>query len=225
MLKEGYWYVLPLGLIAVGCLALGLWMAAGFFLLLALFVLNFFRDPERPLPDDPDAMVSPADGRVVQIAEERIAGRDVRRVSIFMSPLDVHVNRSPFGGRIAEVVYRKGRFGVASAARASAENEQNIFTIESAAGTILVRQVAGLLARRIVFWKQVGDRVERGERVGLIKFGSRVDVLLDCGIDLRVKVGQHVRAGSSVLALAGTGQNTGEHGSADSAQAVGRLQR
>ena len=224
MLKEGYWYGLPPALIAAGSFALGLWIAAGFFLLLTLFVLNFFRNPERSLPADPDTMVSPADGRVVQITEERLAGRDVRRVSIFMSPLDVHVNRSPFGGRIAAVAYHKGRFGVASSDRASVENEQNIFTIETVAGTIQVRQVAGLLARRIVFWKQVGDEVERGERVGLIKFGSRVDILLDRTIELRVKVGDRVRAGSSVLALAGPRRRTGLS-SADAVRTVGRLPR
>jgi phosphatidylserine decarboxylase len=206
MVKEGYWYGLPLALIAAGLFALGLRTAGGLFLLLTLFVLNFFRDPERSLPTDPNAIVSPADGRVVQIAEENLAGRKVRRISIFMSPFDVHVNRSPSAGTIREVVYRKGRFHMATSERASTENEQNIFTLESDAGTILVRQVAGLLARRIVFWKQVGDRVERGERVGLIKFGSRVDVLVDPAIELRVKIGDRVQAGSSILAVAGTRQ-------------------
>lgn len=225
MVKEGYWYGLPLALITAGSFALGLWTAAGFFLLLTLFVLNFFRDPERSLPADPNAMVSPADGRVVQIAEENLPGRTARRISIFMSPFDVHVNRSPFAGTIREVVYRKGRFHMATADRASAENEQNIFTLDSDAGTILVRQVAGLLARRIVFWKQVGDRVERGERVGLIKFGSRVDVLVDPAIELRVKIGDRVRAGSSVLAVAGTRQKTAGEGRLDNRQAVGRLLR
>src|SRR5215472_7089825 len=202
MVKEGYWYGLPLALIAGGALALGLYQAAVLFLILTLFILNFFRDPERTPPADPSAVISPADGRVVQIAEESLAGRPVRRISIFMSPVDVHVNRAPVSGTVSEVVYQKGRFGIASSESASAENEQNIFTLESAAGPVVVRQIAGLLARRIVFWRRVGDRLGRGERVGLIKFGSRVDVLLGVGVDLRVKTGDRVRAGSTVLAVA-----------------------
>jgi phosphatidylserine decarboxylase len=202
MVKEGYWYGLPLALIAGGALALKLYPAAVLFLILTFFILNFFRDPERTPPADPSAIISPADGRVVQIAEETFAGRPVRRVSIFMSPVDVHVNRAPVSGTVSEIEYQKGRFGIASSERASAENEQNVFTLESAAGPVVVRQIAGLLARRIVFWKRVGDHLQRGERLGLIKFGSRVDVLLEVGVDLRVKTGDHVRAGSTVLAVA-----------------------
>ena len=202
MVREGYWYGLPLALIAGGALALGLYPAAILFLVLTLFILNFFRDPDRTPPTDPCAIVSPADGRVVQIGEDSFAGRPVRRISIFMSPVDVHVNRSPVAGTVSEVTYQKGRFGIASSERASTENEQNTFTLESAAGPVVVRQIAGLLARRIVFWKRVGDHLGRGERVGLIKFGSRVDVLLDPTLELRVKIGDHVRAGSAVLAVA-----------------------
>jgi phosphatidylserine decarboxylase len=202
MVREGYWYGLPLALIAGGALYLHLYPAAVLFLILTLFILNFFRDPDRTPPADASVIVSPADGRVVQIAEESFAGRPVRRISIFMSPVDVHVNRSPVAGTVGDVAYRKGRFGIASSERASAENEQNVFTLESAAGPVVVRQIAGLLARRIVFWKRVGDPLKRGERIGLIKFGSRVDVLLDPALELRVKVGDHVRAGSAALAVA-----------------------
>jgi len=202
MVKEGYWYGLPLALTAGGALYLHVYKASVLFLILTLFVLNFFRDPERTSPSDPCVIVSPADGRVVQVAEESFEGRSLRRVSIFMSPVDVHVNRSPVAGTVRDVVYQKGRFGIASSERASAENEQNVFTLESAAGLVVVRQIAGLLARRIVFWKRVGDPLERGERVGLIKFGSRVDVLLDPTLELRVRVGDRVRAGSAVLAVA-----------------------
>jgi phosphatidylserine decarboxylase len=202
MVKEGYCYGLPLALIAGGALALGLYLPAVLFLVLTLFILNFFRDPERTPPADPSAIISPADGRVVQIVEETFDGRTIRRISIFMSPVDVHVNRAPVSGTVRDVVYQKGRFGIASSDRASAENEQNIFTLESTAGPVVVRQIAGLLARRIVFWKRVGDRLERGERVGLIKFGSRVDVLLEVAVDLWVKSGDRVRAGSTVLAVA-----------------------
>ncbi|HEY6293383.1 MAG TPA: phosphatidylserine decarboxylase [Terriglobia bacterium] len=202
MVKEGYWYGLPLALIASGALLLGLYGAAALFLILALFVLNFFRDPERALPADPAAIVSPADGRVVQITGETFSGRPMLRISIFMSPLDVHVNRSPATGTLREVAYHKGRFHVASQERASVDNEQNVFTLDTSAGPIVVKQIAGLVARRIVFWKRTGDRLERGERVGLIKFGSRVDVLLDPAIELCVKTGDRVRAGTTILALA-----------------------
>jgi phosphatidylserine decarboxylase len=172
------------------------------FLVLAIFVLNFFRDPERAIPADPQAIISPADGHIVQIQEEDFAGQPQRRISIFMSPLDVHVNRAPIAGTLRDVTYRKGAFHVASKARASVENEQNVFTIEGDQGTVVVSQIAGALARRIVFWKKVGDQLGRGERVGMIKFGSRVDVLLDSQIELRVKVGDYVRAGSSILGTA-----------------------
>ena len=201
MVKEGYWYGLPLALVAIGCAAIGMDGAAAVFAILTVLVLNFFRDPERTIPSDPAAIVSPADGRVVEIAEETHAGRPVRRISIFMSPLDVHVNRSPAAGQLTGIVYRKGRFLLASGPRASVENEQNVFTVETDAGPIVVKQIAGLVARRIVFWKRIGERLGRGERVGLIKFGSRVDVLLDPTIELKVQLGNRVHAGSTVLAL------------------------
>jgi phosphatidylserine decarboxylase len=201
MVKEGYWYGLPLALIAAGCLYLDLKGPAAVFLLLCLFILNFFRDPERRVPSEADALVSPADGRVVEIAEEYFGGRPVRRISIFMSPLDVHVNRSPIDGVIQSVEYRAGRFHVASRPEASVENEYNVFTVDGEQGRVVVKQIAGLLARRIVFWKRTGDRLARGERVGLIKFGSRVDVLVEPEVKLRVKRGDRVRAGSSILGV------------------------
>jgi len=202
MVKEGYWYGLPLVVAAIGCAVLRLDWAALVFLIFAALVLNFFRDPERTIPSDPAAIVSPADGRVVEIVEETHAGRPVRRLSIFMSPLDVHVNRSPAAGKLREITYQRGRFLVASGSRASIENEQNVFTIDTQAGPIVVKQIAGLVARRIVFWKRLGARLGRGERVGLIKFGSRVDVLLDPSIELSVRPGDRVHAGSSILAMA-----------------------
>ena len=208
MVKEGYWYGLPLVLIAGGLM--GFWLRdrsasllilSCLFFLLAILILNFFRDPERLIPADPDFIVSPADGRVVQVVEEAYQGRPARRVSIFMSPLDVHVNRSPIAGEIQEVTYRKGAFRVASTDQASMENEQNVFRIRGIQGEVVVKQIAGILARRIVFWKRAGDFLERGERVGLIKFGSRVDVVLDPGVELRVKVGDRVQAGSTILGI------------------------
>ncbi len=199
MVKEGYWYGLPLVLITGGLLGLKVYWLGAFFLVLALLVLNFFRDPERPVPTGPGILISPADGRVVQIAEEEYGGRPVKRVSIFMSPLDVHVNRSPIPGTITDITYKKGAFHVASLEKASIENEQNVFTVVGDEGTVVVKQIAGLLARRIVFWKSLGDAVQRGQRVGLIKFGSRVDVLVEPGVEIRVKVGDHIHAGSDIL--------------------------
>ena len=201
MVKEGYWYGLPLLAASGGLLGLRVYIPSAVFLILALLVLNFFRDPDRKIPTDAHTIVSPADGRVVQIAHETFEGRPFQRLSIFMSPLDVHVNRSPIAGTIGQVSYQKGKFRIASQDLASVENEQNVFTVEGPEGTVIVKQIAGLLARRIVFWKRPGDTLERGERVGLIKFGSRVDVLVEPAVELRVKVGDHARAGSSILGI------------------------
>lgn len=206
MVKEGYWYGLPLLVAAGGLMGLRMYLAGAAFLILTLLVLNFFRDPDRNIPSDPAALVSPADGRVVEIAEETFDGRAVRRISIFMSPLDVHVNRSPIAGTIGKVSYQKGRFRAAFGSLASIENEQNVFTVEGRQGAVVVKQIAGLLARRIVFWRRPGDSLERGERVGLIKFGSRVDVLVEPQVESRVKVGDRVRAGSSILGFSRSGR-------------------
>jgi len=199
MVKEGYGYGLPLLLAAAGLLALHLYLPSTVFLILAALVLNFFRDPDRDVPQTPGLIVSPADGKIVQVVDETHEGRPVRRLSIFMSPLDVHVNRAPIAGVIESVSYRKGTFGIAAKDEASIENEQNVFTLAGEQGKVIVKQIAGAVARRIVFWKRVGDRLARGERVGLIKFGSRVDVLFEPGIELQVKVGDRVRAGSTIL--------------------------
>ena len=204
MVKYGYWYGLPLVLVAGGLIGFKLYIAGALFLILAFLVLNFFRDPERRIPQAPEAVVSPADGRIVQIVDEDAEGRPVRRVSVFMSPLDVHVNRAPIAGTIKEVRYEKGWFGIASRPEASVKNEQNIFTLEGPQGTVVVKQIAGVLARRIVFWKAPGDVVKRGERVGLIKFGSRVDLALPPRTKVLVKVGDHVRAGSTIIAVTQT---------------------
>ena len=215
MLAEGYWYGLPLVLIAGGLLgfwfrepSLFLLVGAISFLALAVLVLNFFRDPERLIPTHARAIVSPADGRIVQIVEESFEGRPVCRVSIFMSPLDVHVNRAPIAGVVKDVSYRKGAFRMAAEEVASVENEQHVFTVEGEQGRIAIKQIAGILARRIVFWKRPGDFLARGERVGLIKFGSRVDVLMEPEVALSIKVGDHVRAGSSVLGTSHTESQT-----------------
>jgi phosphatidylserine decarboxylase len=163
---------------------------------LALFCLYFFRDPERAVPEGAVA-VAPADGRVVSV-KAGDAGRT--RVSIFLNIFDVHVNRTPIAGRIAGVEYQPGRFLVASRDGASTDNEQNIVTVEGDGTRVVFKQIAGLIARRIVFWKKTGDVVYAGERIGLIKFGSRVDVFFGPEWDVTVNVRQRVSAGSSVIA-------------------------
>jgi phosphatidylserine decarboxylase len=163
--------------------------------LLAAFCLYFFRDPERAIPAG-EVVVSPADGKVLGV---RAGSGGLTRVSVFMNIFDVHVNRAPIGGRIAQVSYKKGRFLVASNERASTENEQNLVVVEGGGSRVAFKQIAGLIARRIVCYKKAGDEVARGERVGLIKFGSRVDVWLGPEWSIEVREGDRVKAGSSVL--------------------------
>ena len=196
MVVDGIYYGLAFGAAAgaVGWLAGPLYAVP--LILVAVFCLYFFRDPDREIPAGPVA-VSPADGKVVAVRPE---SPGLTRISVFLNIFDVHVNRSPVAGTIKEVFYKKGRFLVASREQASAVNEQNLVVIEGDGTEVAFRQIAGLIARRIVFHKQPGDRVETGERVGLIKFGSRVDVLLGPEWDIQVRVGMRVRAGSSVLA-------------------------
>lgn len=164
--------------------------------LLALFCLYFFRDPNREIPPGSVA-VSPADGKVVDI---RAHGSECARISIFLNIFDVHVNRAPIAGRIAQIEYNKGRFLVASREIASSENERNTVTIAGEGTDVKFAQIAGLIARRIVFTKKVGDQVAKGERVGLIKFGSRVDIFLGPEWEIAVKPGEHVSGGSSIIA-------------------------
>ncbi|HUJ41217.1 MAG TPA: phosphatidylserine decarboxylase family protein [Candidatus Acidoferrales bacterium] len=173
---------------------------AVFFLLLGLFVLYFFRDPERRIPADPDAVVSPADGRVVVVTAEDRDGRPGRRISIFLSVFDVHVNRAPVSGTIAALEYRRGSFHGALFERASSENEQNVVRLTTPRGEMEFKQIAGLIARRILFWKERGQAVGIGDRVGMIRFGSRVDVWLPSAAEIVVSPGETVRGGSSILA-------------------------
>ncbi len=200
MVKEGYKFAAVPLLLGVAAL-LARWNATGgVFLFLAAFVLYFFRDPERVAPADPAAVVSPADGRIVEVIEQPLGSRPGRRVSIFLAIWDVHVNRAPLAGRIAKVEYRPGRFYAAMRSRASAENEQNVVHLETPRGEIVFKQIAGWIARRILFWKTAGDAVALGERVGMIRFGSRVDLWLPAEAEILVRPGEHVKGGSSILA-------------------------
>ena len=179
------------------------WRAFGVLLVLAIFVTAFFRDPFRDIPQGDHLVVSPADGKVVLIGPTpagHAAGEDATQVSIFLSVFDVHINRAPIAGRITEVAYNKGEFLPAFDDKASLRNEQNRVFIEGPEGRVGFTQIAGLIARRIVFRKRAGDVVARGEQVGLIRFGSRTDVFLPRGSTLVVKIGDRVRGGSSVIA-------------------------
>ncbi len=203
MVRDGYYYGLALlgAAVLVGWLASPPWSVPA--LLLAAFFLWFFRDPERVIPAAAGAVVSPADGKVTDVSRVEIDGRARRRISIFLSVFDVHVNRSPIAGVIRDVRYQRGQFHNAMGADSAQHNEQNIVTVEGEGQTVVFKQIAGLLARRIVFTKKVGDMVERGQRVGMIKFGSRTDILLDAAAEVRVKVGDRVKGGASVLAHLG----------------------
>jgi len=200
MVSDGYYYGLAMIVAAVllGWLAGPLWAIPA--CLLAFFFLWFFRDPERAIPDSPGALVSPGDGKVTEVASIVMNGVPLTRISIFLSVFDVHVNRSPIAGVIRKVHYQKGKFLNAMNPASAEDNEQNVVTVEGDGHSVIFKQIAGLLARRIVFNKKAGDTVERGERVGLIKFGSRVDVLMDASAAVQIKVGDRVKGGSSVLA-------------------------
>ncbi len=200
MVKEGYYFGIP-PLLLGGVFYLLHWNAAAVAaVLLALFVFSFFRDPERVIPTEAGAVVSPGDGRVVVVTEEENAGKPGMRVSVFLAVWNVHVNRSPAAGTITHMEYRPGKFLAAMRERVSAENEQNIFTLSTEAGEIVFKQIAGLIARRVVSWKRAGEKVARGERIGLVRFGSRVDLWVPKEAEILVKVGENVKGGSSVLA-------------------------
>jgi phosphatidylserine decarboxylase len=181
-------------------LALSYWLVALPLLALAAFMAYFFRDPERAAPTEDGIIVSPADGRVTRV--QSLSPDDPlspQLVSIFLSPLDVHVNRAPIAGRITNVTYAKGKFLMATREEASLVNEQNTLTIEGGQVTVVCKQVAGVLARRIVCWKQAGDRVHLGERFGLIKFSSRTDLVLPPEVEVVVREGMRVRGGTTVI--------------------------
>lgn len=193
--REGWPFIIaPLGGAALG-LALGAPLLAAGAVLLSGAMAFFFRDPERHPPADPRAVVAPADGRVVRV-ERTPEGTSI---SIFLSILDVHINRAPVGGRVVARRHTPGRFVIATRDEASAVNERNELVIDDGSRLITCRQIAGVVARRIVCWKQVGDPVARGERIGLIRFGSRTDLLLPSEVEVTVAVGDRVRGGETVV--------------------------
>ena len=160
----------------------------------------FFRDPSREPPTEPDVVVAPADGRVTRVSRVLPESENSPTlVSIFLSPLDVHINRAPIAGEITDLSYKKGKFLIATNENASLVNEQNALTIKGDKVTVMCKQVAGILARRIVCWKRKGERVALGERFGMIKFGSRTDIVLPENVDVRVSEGVRVRAGTTII--------------------------
>lgn len=203
MVRDGIYYALGMLLVAA---AIG-WLTHSLVLalipvLLAAFFLWFFRDPERVVPSGEGLVVSPADGKVTDVSATQLNGVPCTRISIFLNVFDVHINRAPISGVIKSAVYKKGQFGSAMGAASADDNEQNIVTVEGEGMTVVFKQIAGLLARRIVFNHKPGEVIVRGQRVGMIKFGSRTDVIFPQPAEIGVKLGDRVKGGSSILARA-----------------------
>jgi phosphatidylserine decarboxylase len=201
---EGWPFILPLAAVTVLCFLFG-WKHMGYVALaLSLFVLFFFRDPERAISEGKGVVVSPADGKVIvikDIYEPDYLKQDVKQISIFLSVFNVHVNRTPIGGTVETVKYNPGKFLVASVDKASLDNEQTGMVISDGKNRVLVKQIAGLIARRIVCYAKTGDTVKVGERYGLIRFGSRVDLFLPKNTDLMVKVGDRIMGARDVIGV------------------------
>lgn len=202
---EGIPFVVIAGIISVLFFVADLIIPAVFFSLVTLFIVWFFRNPERSVPPGEKNVISPADGKIIDVREmqeNRILNKRMLKISIFMNLFNVHVNRLPYTGKVVDIVYNPGKFVSANLDKASLENEQNAVVLETPAGEkIIFIQIAGLIARRIVCWLRKGQFVKRGERFGLIRFGSRVDVYLPVGTDVRVSLGDKVKAGESILAV------------------------
>lgn len=206
MVRDGYIYGISLLAVAVALKWLtGNWVWSTAPVLLAAFFLWFFRDPQRTIPNGDGLIVSPGDGLVTETASISTPEGSRQRISIFLSVFDVHVNRAPIGGILSDVRYQRGQFLNAMNPASAERNEQNTVTLRGQGADegfeVTFKQIAGLLARRIVFRCDKGQSVERGQRVGLIKFGSRVDVVIPANASLRVKVGERVKGGASVLAV------------------------
>lgn len=196
MVKEGFPFVIVPAVIALVFGYLEMWPVAGAFAAIALFMAFFFRDPHRTTPDSEDIVVSAADGKVTRIQD----GPEGKLVSVFLSPLDVHVNRAPIGGKITHIDYIRGKKIPATSDQASLVNERNSITIAGTKMTVVCTQIAGILARRIVCWNRVGDELEIGQRYGLIKFGSRTDLLMPSQVEILVSIGDHVVGGETIIA-------------------------
>jgi len=196
MVSDAYKFAIPVVALGVLCVLAHIIYAAVLLFILAAFVCFFFRNPERVIPDGNNIVVSPADGKVVRISEETEGGQTI---SIFLSIFNVHVNRSPISGELKRLEYKRGRFKAAFDDEASKVNEQNVLTIQGQGIQVVVRQIAGLIARRVICWKSSGCALQRGERIGLIRFGSRVDVVMPGEVRILVKVGDRVKGGSSIL--------------------------
>jgi phosphatidylserine decarboxylase len=202
--SEGWPFIVPLAVVTALLFAIGWRNTAALSLVLTLFVLFFFRDPERAVPQGEGVVASPADGRVIvvkDVFEPAYLKQDVKQISIFLSVFNVHVNRSPIGGTVELVRYNPGKFHVASADKASLDNEQTAMVVVNGTRKVLVKQIAGLIARRIVCYAAPGNELKRGERYGLIRFGSRVDLFLPKDAELKVKVGDRVKGGRDVIAV------------------------
>ncbi len=200
IVKESVPYIVVPILLAILSLALGTWYLSSFFLVIALFMAFFFRDPDRVPPAEPDVVVAPADGKVTTIRAIAPEEKDSPTlVSIFLSPLDVHINRAPIAGKISGLTYIRGKFLMATNEKASLVNEQNVLTIEGEKVTLVCKQIAGILARRVVCWKRNGDSLALGERFGMIKFSSRTDVVLPANVKIVITEGMRVRGGTTVI--------------------------
>ena len=201
MVRDGYYYGFAFLAVAalLGWALSPLWAIVP--VALAAFFLWFFRDPERDIPAAAGAIVSPADGKVTYISSVMLEGVSRIRISIFLNVFNVHVNRSPIAGTVRSVQHQKGKYLNAMNPASADQNEHTVVVVEGEGQTVVFKLIAGLLARRIVFNKKAGDQLARGERVGLIKFGSRVDMFLDPDADLQIKVGDHVKGGASVIAV------------------------
>lgn len=196
MVKEGFPFVIVPALLALIFGFLQLWIVAGIFVAIALFMAYFFRDPHRTVPDADDIVVSAADGKVTRVDSDERG----KIVSVFLSPLDVHINRAPIAGKIVDVKYVRGKKIPATSDQASFVNERNSITIAGEKMTVVCTQIAGILARRIVCWADVGDEVLRGQKYGLIKFSSRTDLLMPHAVEVKVAVGDRVVGGETVIA-------------------------
>jgi phosphatidylserine decarboxylase len=203
VIREGFYIALIIFLLSLVSLVLGFILVSTVLCLLALFVLFFFRNPEREIPVEEDTVVSPADGRVVdvrKIKEDQYFHKEMICISIFLSIFNVHVNRSPYSGKVESVKYTKGKFLPAFREKASLLNEQNAIVISYKDVGILVKQIAGIIARRVVCWVKEGDQLERGQHLGLIRFGSRVDIFLPVDVQIEVSVGDKIKGGETIIA-------------------------